>query len=41
MEKVIMFKYFGTMLCKDREMEGEIIERVVKNRCVIGSFAVI
>ena len=29
------FKYLGTVLCKHGEMEREIIERVVKDRCII------
>ena len=32
-------EYSGTVLCKHGEMEGEIGERAVKDRCVIGSFA--
>ncbi len=34
-----MFKYFGTVLCKHGGMEGEIIERVMKGRNVVGSLA--
>ena len=37
MEEVKEFKYLETVLCKYGEMEGEIRERAVKGRCVIGS----
>ncbi len=39
MEVVKEFKYLGTVLSKDREMEGEVRERAVKGRSVIGSLA--
>ena len=34
----VNFKYLGTVLCKHEVIEGEIRERIVKSRCVIGSF---
>ena len=39
MEEVKEFKYLGAVLCKHGEMEGEIRERAVKGRSVIGSLA--
>ncbi len=36
MEKVNEFKYLGTILCKHGSMEGEIRERTVKGRQVMG-----
>ena len=39
MEEVKEFKYLGAMLCKHGEMEGEIRERTVKGRSVIGTLA--
>lgn len=39
MEEVKEFKYLGTVLCKHDEMEGEINEKAVKGRSVIGSLA--
>ncbi len=32
-------KYLGTVLCKHGGMEGEIRERVMKGRSVVGTFA--
>ncbi len=37
MEVVKEFKYLGTVLSKQKEMEGEVRERAVKGRSVIGS----
>ena len=37
MEEVNEFKYLGTVLCKYGMMEGEVRERTVKGRQVIGS----
>ena len=37
LEEVKEFKYLGTVLCKHGSMEGEIRERAVKGRQVIGS----
>ncbi len=37
MEVVKEFKYLGTVLSKHGEMAGEVRERVVKGRSVIGS----
>ncbi len=37
MEVVKEFKYLGTVLSTDGEMEGEVRERAVKGRSVIGS----
>ncbi len=37
MEEVSELKYFGTVLCKHGGMEGEIRERVMKGRSVMGS----
>ncbi len=37
MEEVREFKYLGTVLCKHGGMEGEIRERVMKGRGVVGS----
>ncbi|KAK3893665.1 hypothetical protein Pcinc_002527 [Petrolisthes cinctipes] len=37
MEEVKEFKYLGTVMCKHGSMEGEIRERAVKGRQVIGS----
>ncbi len=39
MEEVSEFKYLGTVLCKHGGMEGEIRERVMKGRSVVGSLA--
>ncbi len=36
MEEVNEFKYLGTILCKHGSMEGEIRERRVKGRQVMG-----
>ncbi len=38
-EVVKEFEYLGTVLCKHGEMEGEVRERAVKGRSVIGSLA--
>ncbi len=38
-EVVKDFKYVGTVLSKHGEMEGEVRERAVKGRSVIGSLA--
>ncbi len=37
MEEVNEFKYLGTILCKHGSMEGEIRERRVKGRHVMGA----
>ncbi len=37
MEEVNDFKYLGTILCKHWSMEGEIRERTVKGREVMGA----
>ena len=37
MKEVHEFKYLGTILCKHGSMEGEIRERTVKGRQVIGA----
>ncbi len=37
MEEVNEFKYLGTILCKHGRMEGEIGERTVKGRQVMGA----
>ncbi len=37
MEEMNEFKYLGTILCKHESMEGEIRERTVKGRQVIGA----
>ncbi len=37
MEEVNEFKYLGTILCKQGSMEGEIRERTVKGRQVMGA----
>ncbi len=37
MEEVNEFKYLGTILCKHGSMEGEIRERTVKGRQVMGA----
>ncbi len=37
MEEVNEFKYFGTILCKHGSMEGEIRERTLKGRQVMGA----
>ncbi len=37
MEEVNEFKYLGTILCKHGIMEGEIRERTVKGRQVVGA----
>ncbi len=37
MEEVSEFKYLGIVLCKHGRMEGEIRERVMKFRSVVGS----
>ncbi len=39
MEEVSEFKYLGTVLCKHEEMEGEIRERVMRGKSVVGSLA--
>ncbi len=39
MEEVNEFKYLGTVLCKHGGMEGELRERVMKGRSVVGSLA--
>ncbi len=39
MEEVSEFKYLGTVLCKHGGMEGEIRERVMKGRSVVGYLA--
>ncbi len=39
MEEVSEFRYFGTVLCKHGGMEGEIRERVMRDRSVVGSLA--
>ncbi len=36
MEEVKEFRYLGTILCKHGSMEGEIKERTVKGRQVVG-----
>ncbi len=38
-EEVNEFKYLGTVLCKHEGKEGEIRERVMKGRSVVGLFA--
>ncbi len=40
-EEVSVFKYLGTVLCKHGGMEGEIRERVMKGRSVVGSLTVV
>ncbi len=37
MEEVTEFRYYGMVLCKHGIMEGEIRERIVKGRQVIGA----
>ncbi len=37
MEEVNEFKYLGTILCKHGNMEGEIREKTVKGRRVMGT----
>ncbi len=37
MEEMSEFKYLGTVLCKHGGMEGEIRERVMRGRSVVGS----
>ncbi len=37
MEEVNEFKYLGTILCKHGSMEGEIKERTIKGRQVMGA----
>ncbi len=37
MEEVNEFKYLGTILCKHGIMEGEIRERIIKGRQVMGA----
>ncbi len=37
MEEVNEFKYLGTILCKHGSMDGEIRERTVKGRQVMGA----
>ncbi len=37
MEEMNEFKYLGTILCKHGSMEGEIRERTVKGRQVMGA----
>ncbi len=39
MEVVKEFKYFGTVLSKPREMEGEVREKAVKDKSIIRSLA--
>ena len=39
LEEVNEFKYLGTVLCKHGSMEGEIKERAVKGRQVVGSLS--
>ncbi len=39
MEEVSEFKYLGTVLCNHGGMEGEIRERVMKSRSVVGLLA--
>ncbi len=39
MEEMKEFKYLGTVICKHGGMEGEIRERVMKGRSVVGSLA--
>ncbi len=39
MEEVNEFIYLGTVSCKHRGMEGEIRERVMKGKSVVGSLA--
>ncbi len=39
MEVVKEFKYLGTVLSKHGEMEGEVRERAVKGRGIMGSLA--
>ncbi len=39
MEEVSEFKYLGTVLCKHGGLEGEIRERVMKGRSVVGSLS--
>ncbi len=39
MEEVSKFKYLGTVLGKHGGMEGEIRERVMRGRSVVGSLA--
>ncbi len=39
MEEVSEFKYLETVLCKHGGVEGEIRERVMKGRSVVGSLA--
>ncbi len=39
MEEVSEFKYLETVLCKHGGMKGEIRERVMKGRSVVGSIA--
>ncbi len=39
MEEEREFKYLVTVLCKHEGMEGEIRERVMKGRSVVGSLA--
>ncbi len=41
MEVVKEFKYLGSVLSKHGEMEGEVRERAVKARSVLGSLAVV
>ncbi len=41
MEEVNEFKCLGTVLCEHGGMEGEIRERVMKGRSVVGSLAVV
>ncbi len=36
MEEMSDFKYLGTVICKHGGMEGEIRERVMKGRSVVG-----
>ncbi len=37
MEEVNEFKYLGTILCKHGSMEGEMRERTVRGRQVMGA----
>ncbi len=39
MEEVSEFKYLGTVLCKHRGMDGQMRERVMKGKSVVGLLA--